>query len=145
MSLSSTPNLAHQSPFHLLFNEEPNYTKLQTFGCLCYPWIKPYGQNKFSPKSIMCVFMGYSLTQSAYICLDIMTSRVYISRHVEFVESVFPFPVFSTKSSSPYDSSPSDFTSATIVHVFEQPLTPVSAPTTDTSPAHRCVYQRHQN
>ena len=37
------------------------------------------------------MFVGYSLTQSAYLCLDPSTSKIYTSRHVNFVESVFPF------------------------------------------------------
>lgn len=80
-----TPNLANHSSYQLLFNIEPNYTKLRSFGCLCYPWIRPYGNKKFSPKSTPCVFMGYSFTQSAYLCLEVSTSHVYVSRHVDFV------------------------------------------------------------
>lgn len=35
--------------------------------------------------------MGYSLTQSAYLCLNITTGRIYTSRHVQFNEASFPF------------------------------------------------------
>ena len=38
-----------------------------------------------------CVFIGYSPTQSGYLCLQPNTGRIYISRHVRFDESVFPF------------------------------------------------------
>lgn len=132
----TTPNLAHHSPFQLLFKVERNYKKLRTFGCLCYPWIKPYGHSKFSPKSTPCVFMGYSLSQSAYICLDVTASQVYISRYVEFVESVFPFSALATKSSfSSVDSNRSDFSSASLVPVFHWPLARNSTPCTDPSPA----------
>ncbi|KAK0603857.1 hypothetical protein LWI29_009441 [Acer saccharum] len=34
---------------------------------------------------------GYSLSQSAYHCLDLGTDRIFVSRHVTFVESVFPY------------------------------------------------------
>ena len=37
------------------------------------------------------MFLGYSITQSAYFCLDRSTSRIYTSRHVVFHEHVFPF------------------------------------------------------
>lgn len=35
--------------------------------------------------------MGYSPTQSAYYCLDLTTHRLYVSRHVQFLEHIFPF------------------------------------------------------
>ncbi|KAE8733511.1 Nucleotide-sugar transporter family protein isoform 1 [Hibiscus syriacus] len=40
--------------------------------------------------STPCVFLGFSLTQSVYLCLDPSTQKVYISHHVRFVESEFP-------------------------------------------------------
>lgn len=129
-----TETLNKASPFQLLFQADPNYNKLRTFGCLCYPWLRPYGQTKFSPKSTPCIFLGYSLTQSAYICLDISTSRLYISRHVVFHESVFPFSQLS-QTSIP---SPLDFTTvpvASVAPTYRQPLTTPSAPPLDLSPA----------
>ncbi|KAG6755697.1 hypothetical protein POTOM_041530 [Populus tomentosa] len=33
----------------------------------------------------------YSLTQSAYLCYDPSTSKVFVSTHVRFIESIFPF------------------------------------------------------
>lgn len=50
------------TPYNILFNQEPNYTKLKTFGCLCFPWLKPYTNNKLEPRSEPCLFLGYSLT-----------------------------------------------------------------------------------
>lgn len=73
-----------------MFNKPPNYTKLRTFGCLCYPWLRPYSSSKLQPHSKPCLFLGYSLPQSAYKCLDTSTNRMYISRHVTFVENIFP-------------------------------------------------------
>lgn len=70
-----TPILHLSSPFEKLFESQPNYTKLWVFGCLCYP----------------CVFLGYSSTQSAYMCLDLSTSKTFISRHVKFLENSLPF------------------------------------------------------
>ena len=55
------------------------------------PWLRPYSQHKLDSHSIPCVFLGYSSTQSAYICLDLSTSKTYISHHVKFLENTFPF------------------------------------------------------
>ncbi|KAK2457784.1 putative mitochondrial protein [Trifolium repens] len=86
-----TPILGHQSPYSKLLRISPDYHKLKCFGCLCFPWIKPYANHKLAPKSTMCVFVGYSADQHAYLCLDPSTGRIYTSRHVKFVETEFPF------------------------------------------------------
>nr|CAN69370.1 hypothetical protein VITISV_010057 [Vitis vinifera] len=85
------PTLNHLSPHFKLFATFPNYSKLQSFGCLCYPWLRPYTSHKLESRSSPCVFVVYSPTQSAYLCLDTSTARLYTSRHVRFVELIFPF------------------------------------------------------
>ncbi|KAG7572644.1 Reverse transcriptase RNA-dependent DNA polymerase [Arabidopsis suecica] len=86
-----TAVLANQSPFSKLFGSSPNYSKLRVYGCLCFPWLRPYTAHKLDDRSKACVFVGYSLTQSAYLCLEVDTGRVYVSRHVQFDEKQFPF------------------------------------------------------
>lgn len=51
-----TPSLKMITPLEKKFNKIPNYDKLKTFGCLCYPWLAPYANNKLVPKSQPCVF-----------------------------------------------------------------------------------------
>ena len=36
-----TATLNNKSPFEVLFNKTPAYESLCTFGCLCYPWLRP--------------------------------------------------------------------------------------------------------
>ena len=75
------------------------------FSNLCHPWLRPYTSHKLETKSKSCVFLGYFLTQSAYYCLDPSTSKIYISRHVRFVEFVFTFcNLSSPPSNPPFDS-----------------------------------------
>lgn len=88
-----TPVLGNESPYAKLFGQSPNYQKLQIFGCECYPWLRPYTHHKLDNRSAACVFIGYSLTQSAYLCLHRDTGRIYTSRHVTFDETKFPFAV----------------------------------------------------
>ena len=95
-----TKVLSMDTPYTQLFGTKPNYSKLKIFGCLCYPWLRPYTSHKLEPRSTPCVFLGYSLTQSAYFCLDPSTSRVFVSRHVTFVENKFPFVSLSANVSS---------------------------------------------
>ena len=53
-----TPILHNASPFQQLFGKLPNYANLKIFGCLCYPWLKPYTKNKLEPQSTPCVYLG---------------------------------------------------------------------------------------
>ena len=102
-----TPILEMQSPFSKIFGTIPNYTKLRVFGCLCFPWLRPYNSNKLEHRSTRCVFLGHSTTQSAYYCMDQTTGRIYTARHVKFDETVFPFEKTSTeKLSEVHDSTP---------------------------------------
>ena len=93
------------SPYAKLFQKPPNYLKLRVFGCLCFPWPRPYTMNKLDNRSLPCAFIGYSLTQSAYLCLDITTGRIYTSRHVQFVETSFPFATSTPAPTEPLSES----------------------------------------
>ena len=86
-----TPTLQNRSPFSIIFKQNADYVKLKSFGCLCFPWLKPYTSHKLESRSVVCVFVGYSTTQHAYYCMDPKTRRVYTSRHIKFVETEFPF------------------------------------------------------
>jgi hypothetical protein len=85
-----TTVLNDQSPFHVLLKQIPNYSLLRTFGCACYPLLRPYINHKLMFRSKQCIFLGYSSNHKGYRCLDPLTNRVYLSRHVVFDESVFP-------------------------------------------------------
>lgn len=89
-----TPVLAYSSPFQALFQTLPNNSKIWSFGMLCYPWIRPCGTNKFTPRSVPCVFLGYSITQSAFIYLDVPNSRIYI--YLDMLFSMKLFTLFSS-------------------------------------------------
>ena len=122
-----TPILGYQSPYFRLYNISPNYHKLKCFGCLCFPWIKPYANHKLAPKSPMCVFVGYSDDQHAYLCLDPTTDKIYTSRHVKFVESEFPFSSLTTQTQtlSPYSTlaSPNQNKLTQIIQHSATPIT----------------------
>lgn len=57
-----TPVIDMETPFHKLFGTQPNYTKLRVFGCLCFPWPRPYNKHKLEDRSTPCVLLGYSTT-----------------------------------------------------------------------------------
>ena len=80
-----------RSPFEILHGKAPDYSSLRSFGCSCYPMLRDYAATKFDPRSLHCVFLGYNDKYKGYRCLYPPTGRVYISRHVLFDESSFPF------------------------------------------------------
>jgi hypothetical protein len=80
-----------ESPAERLLHITPNYDALHTFGCACWPNLRPYNTRKLAFRSKRCVFLGYSPLHKGVKCLDVSTGRVYISRDVVFDENIFPF------------------------------------------------------
>ncbi|OMO62605.1 Integrase, catalytic core [Corchorus capsularis] len=80
-----------KSPFEKLFHKTPDYSSLRVFGSLCFPYLRDPSKTKLDPKSLPCVFLGYSHQYKGYRCFCPTTNKVYISRHVVFDEDVFPF------------------------------------------------------
>lgn len=78
------------SPLQKLYNIKPDYNNLKTFGCLCFPYLKPLNSNKFDYKSKPCTLIGYCTNQKGYKCID-PSGRIFISRHVIFDEKIFPY------------------------------------------------------
>ncbi|KAL4586189.1 hypothetical protein LXL04_010821 [Taraxacum kok-saghyz] len=151
-----TKILAFKSPYTKLYNISPNYKKLKPFGCLCFPWLRPYASSKLHPRSIKCIFLGYSSSKSAYKCYDPTTHRLYHSRHVEFIEHEFTFtPELVSNSTVPTTESflsttkpipqpsthpnPNSHTSSSPMHTTTIPIftptTQPSSPTTPTTPS----------
>ena len=114
------------SSFEKLSYKAPDPSKLHVFGCLCFPWLYPYSSHKLDPKSNSCVFLDYSPTQSAFLCFDPILKKIFVSRHVKFVENVFSFasPLTSTTPIVDTDSTlpASLFTSG------DYPAPPTSSP-----------------
>jgi len=104
-----TPLLQNNSPFELLFKKPRDYNFLRTFGSACWPNLHPYNSNKLQPRSLQCVFMGYSLRHKGYKCLHIPTGRLYFSRDVIFQEDTYPFINSSKPTVSSSESNPSFF------------------------------------
>jgi histone deacetylase 1/2 len=90
-----------QTPLERLLGEVPDYTFFKVFGCACWPHLRPYNKRKLEFRSKQCMFLGYSSLHKGYKCLHIPTNRVYISRDVDFDETVFPFSHVSSSSTPP--------------------------------------------
>ncbi|PKU68330.1 Retrovirus-related Pol polyprotein from transposon TNT 1-94 [Dendrobium catenatum] len=101
-------SLSYQTPYYKLHGTVPSYDHLRIFGCLCFPWLKPYTANKLSPRSDECTFLGYSSAHKGYKCYNMSTGKMFISRHVVFHEQTFPYASDSSGNPSPNtpDSQP---------------------------------------
>ena len=69
------------------------------FGCLCYPCLRPYTKHRLEYRSSPCTFLGYSCHHKGYKCLE-AKGRIYITKHVVFHESLFPFAKIAATSCS---------------------------------------------
>lgn len=104
-----TPSLNYESPYQKLYHKISGYNFLKIFGCLCYPFLRPYKKYKIDFRSLPCIFIGYSASYKGYLCFDQSTSRIYISCHVVFDEDTFPYvpptPVIQSVPTSPPNTS----------------------------------------
>nr|CAB3501456.1 unnamed protein product [Digitaria exilis] len=91
LNIVPTKTLKFATPHHALHGTPPVYDHLRFFGCTCYPNLSATASHKLAPRSTRCVFLGYSPHHKGYRCLDTVSNRVLISRHVTFDETSFPF------------------------------------------------------
>uniref|UniRef100_M4DMN8 Integrase catalytic domain-containing protein n=1 Tax=Brassica campestris TaxID=3711 RepID=M4DMN8_BRACM len=119
------------SAFEKLNGIAPQYSALRVLGCACYPNLRPYTHNKFDPRSLLCVFVGYTEKHRGYRCFHPPTGRVYISRHVLFDEQRFPYTdVYQHLLPQPETPLLSAWTKGLQVDVQEQEVSP-EAPLSD--------------
>ncbi|KAK2451888.1 myosin-16 [Trifolium repens] len=85
-----TSTLDLKSPYFLLNFKIPDYKFLKSFGCACFPFLRPYNTQKLDFHSKECIFLGYSPSHKGYKCLD-STSKFFISKDVVFNETRFPY------------------------------------------------------
>ena len=96
--------LGGQIPYTVLPPDAPLFhLPPKIFGCVCYVHILGPGSDKLYPRSIKCVFLGYSRTQKGYRCYSPTLRHRFISADVTFDESQSYFsPSVASDSSPPY-------------------------------------------
>jgi hypothetical protein len=102
VSLINTIPYSHSSglsPFKKLYGYVPDYSSFRVFGCTCFV-LRPYVErSKLSSRSTICVFLGYGEGKRGYRCFDPITQKLYVSRHVVFLEHIPFFSIPSTNHS----------------------------------------------
>ena len=85
------PLLGSKSPFELLYGSSPNYENFHPFGCRVYPCLHDYMPNKFSPRSIPCIFWVTTPLIKGFVVL-ILPLLGYISpAMLNLMRLTFPF------------------------------------------------------
>lgn len=79
-----------QSPYSLLYKKALVIQNLKNIWKCSIPWFRPYNANKLQPRSIICVFIGYSIGYKGVICFHVKTRKCIISKHVFHDETCFP-------------------------------------------------------
>ena len=74
----SSPLLNHKSPYQVLFGSRLDYDSLRTFGCLAFAATLPSTGNKFSPKVVPSMFVGYPRGYKEYKLYNMEAKQLYI-------------------------------------------------------------------
>jgi histone deacetylase 1/2 len=90
---SHSSGLSH---FEKLYGYVPDYSSFGVFCCTCFVFRPHIEHIKLSSRSTICVFMGYGEGKKEYCCFDPITQKLYVSRHVVFLEHIYFFSIPST-------------------------------------------------
>ncbi|GJS73677.1 retrovirus-related pol polyprotein from transposon TNT 1-94 [Tanacetum coccineum] len=85
------------TPYEILLKKKLDYTSLRVFGCLAMVSNPLRTADKFDPRGVPCVFLGYPSNQKGYKFYNLLTKTTFVSRDVVFNETLFPFAENSTK------------------------------------------------
>ncbi|KAM6551619.1 hypothetical protein CsatB_001427 [Cannabis sativa] len=84
--------LNFQTPCHTVLKDFP-HTKFislldpKIFGCTAFVHLHSQNRSKLDPKSIKCIFLGYSSHQKGYKCYSPITRKMYNTMDVTFFEN----------------------------------------------------------
>lgn len=81
--------LKWKSPFEIIW-QNPSLIHLRVVGCLCFA-TSLTKKEKFSPRAVRVVLVGYSAHQKRYKLYDLENKIIFVSRDVVFMKTMFPF------------------------------------------------------
>ena len=133
----------NKTPYELVFEKKPDYTLMKTFGCLALAYNPTSHKDKFKPRGVPCVFLGYPMNKKGYTLLNLLTKQTFTSRDVKFHEHIFPYNTHSASYKHPLPVDMPTHTSQNTQHDFDDlidqstdtpPTSPVRSPAPRTTP-----------
>ena len=80
--------LHKKTPFEIIYNKLPDYSRMWVFGCIAFATIvNP--SSKFSLCATKCIFLCYPMGQKDYKLYDIATKKIFTNRDVVFLKDTF--------------------------------------------------------
>ena len=80
--------LGKKSPIEVLLNPSVLFSiPPKVFGCACFVHNHSPSRKKLDPRSLKCVFVGYSPTQKGYKCVHPHSRKWFVSMDVTFHET----------------------------------------------------------
>lgn len=91
INITPTKQLNYLTPHEHLFHKPPDYTHVETFGCLFYMIQVSIPEDNLAPRGIPCVFIEYPYRKKGYQVMDIHIEKCYNSKDMYFIKDVYPF------------------------------------------------------
>lgn len=92
--------LSNKFSYKVLFGQPLEYDHLKIFVCLCYAQLHSPIKDKFGPRSIKYISVGYPKGQKGYWMYDLASKQIFISRDIMFYENIFLFAIIGSKRST---------------------------------------------
>ena len=92
--------LFFKSPLEVLQKQSPDVSHLRVFDCICFVFIQASNRDKLDPRAAKCIFLGYSSTKKGYKCYHPHSRKLFISRDVQFEETIPYYGEISQQTSS---------------------------------------------
>ena len=74
--------LGFQSPMEILKGRKIDMSHLRVFSYICFVHNQSQHRDKLDPRSVKCMFLGYSSTQKGYKCYNPRLRKIIVSKDV---------------------------------------------------------------
>lgn len=84
LNILPNKNLNYQSRLKISFQNDPSYSYLRVFYCLCYPFFPSTKINKLQSRSTSRLFLGYPSNHHNYKYYNLSLNKIIICHRVIF-------------------------------------------------------------